>query len=71
MSRKLLDELSRELGADAGFLAPLSEQELASLRDAIGETRRRQKQALDRAVDKGLGMAPLLLRGALKRVLFP
>ena len=70
------DELLRELGDQSGtggsaFLDPLSAAEQGELLAAIRRTRRAQKNALDAAIDKGLGMAPLLLRGPLKRILFP
>ncbi len=70
------DELLLELGdpsgtSDSAFLDPLSAAEQGELLAAIRRTRRAQKNALDTAIDKGLGMAPLLLRGPLKRILFP
>jgi hypothetical protein len=70
------DELLLELGdpsgtSDSAFLDPLSAAEQGELLAAIRRTRRAQKNALDAAIDKGLGMAPLLLRGPLKRILFP
>jgi hypothetical protein len=68
----LLPELAAELrGADLSAIGDLPSAAQTQLLDAIRTTRKRQQQALDAAIDQGLSMTPALLRGALKRILFP
>lgn len=72
MADSIRAELQRELGGeDQGILAALSEAQQSALLDAIRETRRRQKRVLDDAVNEGMRLVPALLRGTLKRILFP
>jgi hypothetical protein len=73
MAKKpLLLELQKELGGgEVQFLAALPEASLSQLKQDIHAARQRQRAALDDAINKGLRMAPLLLRGPLKKILFP
>ena len=73
MAKKpLLLELQKELGGgEVKFLAALPEAALTQLRDDIHTARQRQRAALDNAINNGLRMAPMLLRGPLKKILFP
>lgn len=71
-SSRTRTDLAAELrGADLAFLDALPAEAQARLLDDIRATRARQKQALDAAIDQGLAMTPALLRGALRRILFP
>lgn len=67
----LRSELARDLGGDSSCLASLSVDELAALRDAIRATRKHQREALDGAISHGMSLVPALLRGPLRRILFP
>jgi len=70
--QELLIETQTELGlADAAPLAALTPAQLAWLRDAAREARTREQASLDAAVDKAMAHVPWLLRGAVKRILFP
>lgn len=70
--QELISETQAELGlADATALAELSPAQLAWLRDAARDARKREQASLDAAVDRALGHVPWLLRGAVKRILFP
>jgi hypothetical protein len=65
-------DLAAELrGADLSAIAELPADAQRQLLDAIRSARKRQQQALDAAIEQGLSMTPALLRGALKRILFP
>lgn len=65
-------ELLRELrGVEPRVLAPLTPTEQTTLLAAIRATRQRQKQALDDAINEGMRLVPALLRGPLRRILFP
>lgn len=72
MKTPLDPDLAAELrGADLSAVSSLSTHAQRQLLDAIRATRKRQQQALDAAIEQGLSMTPALLRGALKRILFP
>lgn len=72
MASATLAELKQELGgAEIGALSLLSDSEQARLRDSLRAAKRNQKQALDQAIEKGMGMVPALLRLPLKKILFP
>jgi hypothetical protein len=68
----LLDETHTELGLrDKTPLAGLSAAELAWLRDTVRDVRRREHAALTAAVDRAMEHVPWLVRGAVRRILFP
>ena len=70
--QELLTETQAELGlADAAPLAALTQAQLMWLRDAAREARMREQASLDAAVDRAMTHVPWLLRGAVKRILFP
>ncbi|HEY5926727.1 MAG TPA: hypothetical protein VIV11_33805 [Kofleriaceae bacterium] len=72
MTPELLAETKSELGlADATPLVTLPTEQLAWLRDAARTARDREQAALEAAVDRALDHVPWLLRGAVKRILFP
>ena len=72
MTPQLLAETQSELGlGDATPLAALPESQLAWLRDAARTARDREQAALEAAVDRALEHVPWLIRGAVKRILFP
>jgi hypothetical protein len=71
-TKPLLQSLQRELGGgEVKFLAVLPDDALVKLESDIRSARQRQRRTLDEAIDKGLRMAPMLLRGPLKKILFP
>jgi len=63
--------LSSELGADppSGLLEVLAAAELEALAESLGAAKRRQSQALDRAIEDALGHVPFVFRGAVALVL--
>jgi hypothetical protein len=63
--------LESELGADppSGLVAVLAPDELQTLADSVGTAKRRQSQALDRAIKDALGHVPFVFRGAVELVL--
>ncbi|HKY91012.1 MAG TPA: hypothetical protein VJM11_08230 [Nevskiaceae bacterium] len=72
MNTSLNPDLAAELrGADLSVVGALPADAQRQLLEAIRATRKRQQQALDAAIEQGLSMTPALLRGALKRILFP
>jgi hypothetical protein len=50
-------------------IAALAPDQLEILRTAVVDARARQADALDTAIDNGLGFLPRLMRGAVKRAL--
>jgi hypothetical protein len=52
-------------------LAGLSSEQATQLVEAIEAARRHQDEALRTATEAGLGFVPKVLRGPVKRVLFP
>ena len=72
MRAELIAETQAELGlADPTPLASLAPDELAWLRAAVRDAREREHAALTAAVDQALEHVPRLLRGAVRRILFP
>jgi hypothetical protein len=68
----MLAETATALGlADAEPLAALSLAEIAWLRDAAYRAREREQAAVDGAIDQAMDHVPALVRGAVRRVLFP
>jgi len=68
----LLAETQDALGlVDPTPLEALSPAQLAWLRDAARNARSREDTALAAAVDRALDHVPWLVRGAVKRILFP
>jgi hypothetical protein len=66
-----LDGLRRDLRASPpAAIASLEASEIETLRGLLVSARERQREALERAVDDGLGFLPRLLRGAVKKALF-
>jgi len=63
--------LGTELGGDppSGLLEVLSPAELQTLADSLGAAKRRQSQALDRAIEDALHHVPFVFRGAVALVL--
>jgi hypothetical protein len=68
MQKDLREVLGTERRLD--FLAALPESAQDQLSKDILAARRRQKKALEEAVDHGLRMVPALLRGPIKKILF-
>lgn len=72
MKSKARTELLRQMpGLSQKHLAPLSEEAVKDLSALFAESRSHQRQALDAAIEKSMRHVPLLLRGPLKRILFP
>ena len=68
----LVDETHAELGLrDSAPLAELSAADLAWLRDTVRDVRQREQAALEAAVDRAMEHVPWLVRGAVRRILFP
>ncbi len=66
-----LDGLRKELGTSPpAAIAALTASEIETLSSLLVSARERQRDALERAVDDGLGFLPRLLRGAVKKALF-
>jgi hypothetical protein len=66
-----LDGLRRELGADPPpAIAAIAPAHLDTLSQALAAAREQQHEALEAAMDSGLGFVPRLLRGAVKKALF-
>ncbi|HEY5317224.1 MAG TPA: hypothetical protein VIJ20_04540 [Solirubrobacteraceae bacterium] len=63
--------LGAELGADppSGLVGVLTPAELQTLADSLGTDKRRQSQALDRAIKDDLGHVPFVFRGAVELIL--
>lgn len=65
-------ELTRELGgAPSELCAPLNDAEQRRLLDSLRAAKRKQQDDLVAAINEGLSFVPGLLRGTLKRILFP
>lgn len=68
----LLAETQAALGlADPQPLAGLSPAETAWLLDAATRARAREQAAVAAAIDHALAQVPALVRGAVRRILFP
>lgn len=64
--------LAAELqGAELPSVDALSDAELGILARSIRDARRRQQQHLSTAFEAALTHVPLLLRGAVRKILFP
>ena len=63
--------LARELGGRLPQLDALDEAELTALTEALRRARRNQQQQLQRAFEAALEHVPLLLRGAVRKILAP
>jgi hypothetical protein len=63
--------LGSELGGEppSGLVAVLAPDELQKLADSLGTAKRRQSQALDRAIKDALGHVPFVFRGAVELIL--
>jgi hypothetical protein len=63
--------LETELGTEppSGLVAVLAPDQLQTLADSLGTAKRRQSQALDRAIKDALGHVPFVFRGAVELVL--
>lgn len=65
-------ELLRALpGLQQEHVAELTDALARDLAGLLAESRQSQKQALNEAIEKGMRHVPMLLRGPLKRILFP
>ena len=72
MTPELLTEAQAELGlAEPKPVEALPPGQLAWLRDAARAAREREQVALEAAIDRAMEHVPWLLRGAVKRILFP
>lgn len=73
MANKKADELRRKLKPGAGleFLDGLDEPTLTLLGKGLDDARKREHESLDQAIEGSMTMIPLLLRGPLKKILFP
>lgn len=58
-------------GLQREHLAGLSDDQVCDLAALLDQARANQRQALHTAIEKGMRHVPLLLRGPLKRILFP
>jgi hypothetical protein len=63
--------LAGELGVEppAGLVEALSLEQLQTLADSLQTAKRRQSEALDRAIKDALGHVPFVFRGAVELVL--
>ncbi|HEY2161702.1 MAG TPA: hypothetical protein VGH24_10375 [Solirubrobacteraceae bacterium] len=63
--------LHSELGAPPpqGLVALLSTEELHVLATSLGDAKRRQSVALDRAIQDALGHVPFILRGTVELII--
>jgi hypothetical protein len=63
--------LGAELGTDppSGLVEVLASEELHALADSVSTAKRRQSQALDRAIKDALGHVPFVFRGAVELIL--
>jgi len=73
MSKKQADELRAKLKAGAGleFLDEVDQDGLTLLNKSLDAAKKREHQALDQAIEGSMTMIPFLLRGPLKKILFP
>ncbi|MES0873735.1 hypothetical protein [Sinimarinibacterium thermocellulolyticum] len=70
--KRPLDALTEVLGGAAvPGLEKLDDAELQTLVDAVRSARREQQRQLAQATDAALGHLPLLLRGAVRKILLP
>lgn len=72
MASKAQTALRQQLpGLAAHHLAAVPDDAAADLAALLAESRAAQHGALDAAIEKGMRHVPLLLRGPLKKILFP
>ena len=67
--RRLLAEIVGDSVLPA--LDTMGEAELGALADAVRNARRHQRAQLERALTEALGHLPALLRGPVRKILFP
>jgi hypothetical protein len=71
MSNDSRRTLERELdGRIPDGLSTLTDDELSHLADLLRDTKQRQSQALEAAIESALGIVPRLVRGPVRKVLF-
>lgn len=66
-------ELKQELGEGATelpVLNKLSEAEIRAVTEIYRESRQRQRRTLNKAMEDALGHVPMLLRGAVRKIMF-
>ncbi|MDX6690867.1 MAG: hypothetical protein QOG15_2324 [Solirubrobacteraceae bacterium] len=51
-------------------LSTLTEAELSHFADLLRDTKQRQSQALESAIEEALGIVPRIVRGSVRKVLF-
>lgn len=72
MSKAAWQKLKAELGEGGAQLPPLdrlSEKQVAALTQVLAESKKRQRAALNKGMEDALGHVPLLLRGAVRKVM--
>lgn len=63
--------LERELGDKIpDGLSTLTDEELSHFADLLRDTKQRQSQALESAIEDALGIVPRIVRGSVRKVLF-
>jgi len=71
MTADAVGRLEAELGGRVPEgLETLADGELADIGDRLRDTKRRQSQALDAAIEEALEIVPRMLRGPVRRILF-
>ena len=63
--------LSRELGGKLPDLGALDDADIDALTESLRRARRHQQKQLQQAFDAALEHVPLLLRGAVRKILQP
>jgi uncharacterized protein YbaP (TraB family) len=66
-------ELKKELGEGGNHLPALdklSDKQLVALTELLREGKKNQRSALNAAMESALGHVPMLLRGAVRKVMF-
>lgn len=73
MANKQASELRAKLKAGAGleFLDQIDKDALTLLNKSLDDAKKREHEALDKAIEGSMTMIPFLLRGAFKKILFP
>lgn len=63
--------LAAELGTEvpSGLVQALTPDQLKTLAESLGTAKRRQSEALDRAIEDALGHVPFVFRGAVQLIL--
>ncbi len=65
--RALEDELGERI---PDGLSTLTDEELTHLAGLLHDTKQRQSEALDAAIEEALGIVPRLARGTVRKALF-